>query len=25
VFALAYTLFGLAVAATWWRWPPRRR
>jgi hypothetical protein len=25
VFALADTLFGLAVAATWWRWPPRRR
>lgn len=24
VFALVYTLFGLAVAATWWRWPPRR-
>jgi hypothetical protein len=25
VFALAYTLFGLAVAASWWRWPSRRR
>ena len=25
VFTAAYTLFGLAVAATWWRWPPRRR
>jgi hypothetical protein len=24
VFGLAYTAFGLAVAATWWRWPPRR-
>lgn len=24
VFALAYSLFGLAVAAAWWRWPPRR-
>lgn len=24
VFATAYTLFGLAVAAAWWRWPPRR-
>lgn len=24
VFTLAYTLFGLAVAAAWWRWPPRR-
>jgi hypothetical protein len=23
-FALAYTLFGAAVAAAWWRWPPRR-
>lgn len=25
VFTLAYTLFGLAVAWAWWRWPPRRR
>lgn len=25
VFTLAYSVFGLAVAATWWRWPPRRR
>jgi hypothetical protein len=25
VFTLAYTLFGLAVAAAWWRFPPRRR
>lgn len=25
VFATAYTAFGLAVAAAWWRWPPRRR
>ncbi len=24
VFTLTYTLFGLAVAATWWRWPPVR-
>ena len=24
VFALAYTLFGLAVVAAWWRWPPKR-
>jgi hypothetical protein len=24
VFVLAYTGFGLAVAAAWWRWPPRR-
>lgn len=24
VFALAYTLFGLAVVAAWWRWPPQR-
>jgi len=23
VFALAYTLFALAVVAAWWRWPPR--
>jgi polyferredoxin len=23
VFTLAYTLFGLAVVAAWWRWPPR--
>lgn len=25
VFTLAYTLFGAAVAAAWWRWPPRTR
>ena len=25
VFTAAYTLFGLAVLATWWRLPPRRR
>jgi hypothetical protein len=25
VFALAYTAFGLAVAATWWLFPPSRR
>lgn len=25
VFVLAYTLFGLLVAAAWWRWPPRGR
>ena len=25
VFTLAYTLFGLAVAAAWWRFPPRTR
>ncbi len=25
VFTLAYTLFALAVAAAWWRYPPRRR
>jgi hypothetical protein len=25
VFATAYSAFGLAVAAAWWRWPPRRR
>lgn len=25
VFTVAYTLFGLAVAAAWWRFPPRRR
>ncbi len=25
VFALAYTLFGLAVAATWWYFPPVAR
>jgi len=25
VFTLAYTLFGLAVAAAWWRYPPRPR
>ena len=24
VFALAYTLFGLAVVAAWWRWPPHQ-
>lgn len=24
VFTLAYTLFGLAVLAAWWRFPPRR-
>lgn len=24
VFVLAYTAFGAAVAAAWWRWPPRR-
>ena len=24
VFTLGYTLFGLAVVASWWRWPPRR-
>ena len=24
VFTAAYTLFGLAVAAAWWRFPPRR-
>jgi hypothetical protein len=24
VFALVYSLFGLAVMAAWWRWPPRR-
>ncbi len=24
VFVLAYTAFGAAVAASWWRWPPRR-
>lgn len=24
VFALAYTLFALAVVAAWWRWPPQR-
>ena len=23
VFTLAYTLFGAAVAAAWWTWPPR--
>ena len=23
IFTLAYALFGLAVAAAWWRWPPR--
>ena len=25
VFTAAYTLFGLAVAAAWWRFPPRLR
>lgn len=25
VFTAAYTLFGLAVAFAWWRFPPRRR
>ena len=24
VFALVYTLFGLLVAAAWWRWPPHQ-
>jgi Protein of Unknown function (DUF2784) len=24
VFVLVYSLFGLAVVAAWWRWPPRR-
>jgi hypothetical protein len=24
VFALVYTLFGLLVAAAWWRWPPQQ-
>lgn len=24
VFTVAYTLFGLCVAAAWWRFPPRR-
>lgn len=24
VFVLAYSVFALAVAAAWWRWPPRR-
>jgi hypothetical protein len=24
VFTLIYSLFGALVAATWWRWPPRR-
>jgi len=24
IFTMAYTLFGLAVVATWWRHPPRR-
>jgi hypothetical protein len=23
VFVLGYSLFGLAVLAAWWRWPPR--
>lgn len=25
VFTTAYVAFGLLVAATWWKWPPRRR
>ncbi len=25
VFTLAYTVFGVLVVATWWRFPPRRR
>jgi hypothetical protein len=25
VFTAAYTLFGLAVVAAWWRFPPGRR
>ncbi|WP_334118709.1 DUF2784 domain-containing protein [Limnobacter sp.] len=25
VFTLVYALFGLAVAAAWWRWPPHQR
>lgn len=25
VFVVAYTLFGMAVAAAWWCYPPRRR
>ena len=25
VFTVAYTVFGVAVVATWWRFPPRRR
>lgn len=25
VFTLAYSLFGAAVAAAWWIWPPRHR
>ena len=25
VFTLAYTLFALAVAAVWWRFPPQRK
>ena len=24
VFTAAYVAFGLLVAATWWKWPPRR-
>lgn len=24
VFTVAYVAFGTLVAATWWRWPPRR-
>jgi hypothetical protein len=25
VFTLAYSVFGLLVVATWWRFPPKRR
>lgn len=25
LFVAAYTVFGLAVLAAWWRWPPSRR
>lgn len=25
VFVIAYTAFGLCVAAAWWRWPPKSR
>jgi len=25
LFALSYTIFGLLVLASWWRFPPRRR
>lgn len=24
IFTVGYTAFGLAVALTWWRWPPQR-